>query len=1194
MTHLCNISFESQWGVVDGNDIHIDGYRNKYIGQIIKCRNGHILDFSDGKIRKAYFSHKYSGDVGGYPMTEWHAEWQSHFPNYEKEFPKLGKPTQNKNRRADVVLNPSKILEIQHSKYEKAEIDNRKHDYALHNVDIIWLVDGNNTINVIIQTDRIILEFTSDYWKYESFTSYEYIFIDIDSKIYKVYPNQVECHMIDVENGREKAEFIDALKLDIDLWPNSVPLNQCKLFIRQQGAGNGKTYGIVRMLEDDDKKHYKNFIYITKQHSAKHIIKCEFENQQKVFQYLKNITIGETSDKKKYIITYLNTLSNVNCQLSISTLDAFAHSIGNKNHHEYDKFEGLINSIIDGHIETKRDGTMKFAGINPKLNKETLLVIDEFQDPAEYYAQAIIKIMQQKYIDVYIVGDKLQSISNAKNAFIYFTDHVFPGITVEKIVPTNTCRRFTHPDLVNFVNHMIPFAKYDLPPIIPYKYDILNETEPALHWIIGGFIDSKKKDIEEEITREINKIMECFKTEAVDNNRFPQDFLIVTPFTKQNPLVDALLIAINIFWKEKYTDDPELMYSWNRDANVDNYYQYAIFHKSEDGASIDLSESEYSTRIVSCHSAKGDGRNVVFVIGFTESAVKRYSQESNNLVYDSFLHVAITRAKQKMYIRYIDNNDEISKRINEYRFNTKNITDKDVKPNIEINNQIKYGDFIDNVSNKHFVQFYENIIQHANLPKISENQTNDKRIIDMGNHMIRYSSLIVNIYLQIINKERQNYNKDIKSQIQAIFYTVYNSILERKDTLKDFYESLDNNSKNKYSKKKYILPILKLSNRGNDYNQYFDYIWENIVNIFKYLKATLNDNKEIKLCPLECIILYYMVEIINNGKFSNINMIDVYNIIDIYRDSFNFNDNHNMIGHDNCDCKHIFKNPTHQNIKSKNVDNMKLFLKNHFEKVNEIKHIMSIFHDKYPNINWLIHHPITYEGNHSYFKMRNHFDLIGYDANTVAICYVKPQFNLLNYNEVLMHSILDTYFLKNIKKGKDDDEYENNYNKFNGKQIITCVFSLELKEPYYIDWKDKDGRDLIDINKKIILQTINNYILEKYKLENNRMFYFYKYWRDYCPEIHKSPSAFIRFIKDEIQKTKDLYKDIPIMPKYIETFIDNIEKEVDNVKRKERNEIIKKYDNNTTFMEEINLQLDKSIRYYLNMEDEEEDEYEDA
>ena len=103
------------------------------------------------------------------------------------------------------------------------------------------------------------------------------------------------------------------------------------------------------MLEDDDNSHYTNFIYITKQHSAKHIIKKEFESQKNNFRYLKNIEIIENN--KKYIIKYFNEKSKKNCQIIVATIDSFTYSIGNKNHTHFDKFEGLIYSIIEKIIQ---------------------------------------------------------------------------------------------------------------------------------------------------------------------------------------------------------------------------------------------------------------------------------------------------------------------------------------------------------------------------------------------------------------------------------------------------------------------------------------------------------------------------------------------------------------------------------------------------------------------------------------------------------------------------------------------------------------------------------------------------------------------------------------------------------------------------------------------------------------------------
>ena len=128
--------------------------------------------------------------------------------------------------------------------------------------------------------------------------------------------------------------------------------------------------------------------------------------------------------------------------------------------------------------------------------------------------------------------------------------------------------------------------------------------------------------------------MEYYDKEVKNYNYKPNDFLIVTPFVSKNPLVNALDTAINLYWTNK--------------NNENNFKRYSIFHKSEEGSSINLSDSENTTRIVSIHTSKGDGRNVVFVIGLDEKSLIKYSNESNNLIYDSLIHVALTRMKKKI------------------------------------------------------------------------------------------------------------------------------------------------------------------------------------------------------------------------------------------------------------------------------------------------------------------------------------------------------------------------------------------------------------------------------------------------------------------------------------------------------------------------------------------------------------------
>lgn len=669
--------------------------------------------------------------------------------------------------------------------------------------------------------------------------------------------------MTDIENPISKDDFINIyLKNNIEIWKNELPI-QCNMYIKQEGAGNGKTYGIIQMLENDTMYHYNNFIYITKQHSAKTVIYKEFNDQIKEKQLNYIINVNGYENNKKYIIEFFNTKFNKQCKIIIATVDSLMYSIGNKNHTYLDKFEGLILSIFkDEYIDCYDNGKIIYAGINPKLNKETLLIIDETQDLTIDYAKALCSIMRDRYIDIYIVGDKLQSISFENNAFVYLSENEFESINKIKFEPKNICRRFTHPILVDFVNSMIPFDNYNLPSIVPYKTDIDNLiNEPLIIFTDDKSIncDNKEDKNKVKINLAIEQIMEKFNNEVKLFHRIPEDFLIITPFTKNNPLVESLELTINIYWKNKFSE-------------------------------ID-------------------------------------------------------------YIQNVLNNDEYWK-----------------------------GE----------------------------------------------------IYTTIDWKE-------------------YNKQLIEKNII-----------------------IIKLTEKGIDYINYFEIIYNCMINIITKLKKNLKNNNIPLFCPYESIILLHMIEIIKNKNLekekpkeipkkkpiTTLNIMDIYNITDIYSNTFE----KDIKGHENCLCNECFINKKINANINKN-DSLKNYILSHYEKINNIKEYLTVLYETYPNINWLFKHPIKYNSVNQSFKINQSYNLIGYDDKNVIIGYIKPQFNDINYNEILKNSIFDIYLLKNVNKSNDRQQVEsNNYMRFNNKNIIISVFSIDLKTPYYIKFIDKDNNDLIDDN----------------------------------------------------------------------------------------------------------------------------------
>ena len=117
-------------------------------------------------------------------------------------------------------------------------------------------------------------------------------------------------------------------------------------------------------------------------------------------------------------------------------------------------------------------------------------------------------------------------------------------------------------------------------------------------------------------------------------------------------LGNMLESSLEEYWINKmecpdYIDRVLKHHNYWKDNLADEFYrQYVVFHKSEEGKSINLAESERATRFVSIHSSKGDGRKVVFVLGLSEDALKVYSYDKN-LIYESMLSWQLQELKKK-------------------------------------------------------------------------------------------------------------------------------------------------------------------------------------------------------------------------------------------------------------------------------------------------------------------------------------------------------------------------------------------------------------------------------------------------------------------------------------------------------------------------------------------------------------------
>ena len=170
---------------------------------------------------------------------------------------------------------------------------------------------------------------------------------------------------------------------------------------------------------------------------------------------------------------------------------------------------------------------------------------------------------------------------------------------------------------------------------------------------------------------------------------------------------------------------------------------------------------ENSSRIASFQTSKGDGREVVFILGSDEKSLKIVSEGEMNLLYESNLHVALTRAKKSVYFGLQKNNDDIHKK------RLRKIKGSNYDYKISLSNNINIDKIIDFIDKKKLISLME--INGIDKDKLIINNESNKESIDWKYHCIRFACFYYSIVFNIINNFD---NKDL--QIYAILKTISN------------------------------------------------------------------------------------------------------------------------------------------------------------------------------------------------------------------------------------------------------------------------------------------------------------------------------------------------------------------------------------------------------------------------------------
>ena len=281
-------------------------------------------------------------------------------------------------------------------------------------------------------------------------------------------------------------------------------------------------------------------------------------------------------------------------------------------------------------------------------------------------------------MDVCIVGDKLQSLQYNENIMTNLENNELPNIKIHHESPENINRRIKVPKLHSEINKIINFDKYNLPEInINNLYKRLEKSNDNFNIIDTPKFYADDTD-ENKISNYVDDLIKIVDKEVNNNLYYPENFMFIFPIMKKNILSVELETKLNNYWINKFNDniyleDLKKKITENNYKMDDNdkywdkykhnkYTQYAILHKHELGQVIDTEKSIHSTRIMSIQTSKGDGREVIFILVCNERNLNLVSS-NQELLYESHLHVALTRVKEKIYFGLERNNDDIHSRI---------------------------------------------------------------------------------------------------------------------------------------------------------------------------------------------------------------------------------------------------------------------------------------------------------------------------------------------------------------------------------------------------------------------------------------------------------------------------------------------------------------------------------------------------
>jgi len=367
-----------------------------------------------------------------------------------------------------------------------------------------------------------------------------------------------------------------------------------------------------------------------------------------------------------------------------------------------------------------------------------------------------------------------------------------------------------------------------------------------------------------------------------------------------------------------------------------------------------------------------------------EAVLKKYSDVARNLVYESLLHVALTRAKEKMYIWFPENGCDISRRFHEAGgVSQLSLPNKLLKFDLDTileNNENVYNEF------KSVLEMHE--------PDI---KTGPSEIIDVKHHVIRGLVHYTMTYLCVYETFKATTNKN-HQHIYMILKELREFTIKPCDST-EYHKKISKICIDK------IIPILNYKSYGGDYKKYHVRVMQSINKIQK------SELKSDNLDPIDMVVLGHLIQLYMHKEYTPFPITDLYDIVHVLMTS----------------------DPTGKQA----------YVEDHYRKLAGIRVRVRQIHEKYPDMKFAISNYVEYKGGSKDVEIGYRFSMIGRNKDTALLFKIQPQLNKINMPQTLLNAVFYTHLARNSNKDLSTHTFD-----FENKQIRVCVLAFDHDPVY--------------------------------------------------------------------------------------------------------------------------------------------------